>query len=99
MWVLNQADGTVSKIDPRTNEVVATIAVGVPGPGGDIAAGEGAVWVRATKVLLSVIDPKTNEVIKRFGPAQGSGAVRAGDGKVWVSAHDVNKVWRLNPLR
>ena len=97
VWVLNQADGTVSRIDPRTNEVVATIEVGVPGPGGDIAAGEGAVWVRASKVLLSVLDPKNNKVVKRFGPAQGSGAVRAGVGKVWVSAHDVNKVWRLNP--
>jgi virginiamycin B lyase len=97
VWVLNQTDGTVSRIDPLTNEVVATIQVGVPGPGGDIAAGEGAVWVRASKVLLSVIDPNTNNVIKRFGPAQGSGAVRAGDGKVWVSAHDVNKVWCLNP--
>jgi virginiamycin B lyase len=98
VWVLNQGDGTVSKIDPRTNRVVATIDVGVPGPGGDIAAGEGAVWVRATKVLLSVIDPKTNKVIKRFGPAQGSGAVRARDGNVWISAHDVNIVQRLNPL-
>jgi YVTN family beta-propeller protein len=96
-WVLNQTDGTVSRIDPNTNQVAATIEVGVPGPGGDIAAGEGAVWVRATKILLSVIDPKTNKVIKRFGPACGSGAVRAGDGKVWVSAHDVNKVWCLDP--
>ena len=99
VWVLNQGDGTVSRIDPQTNRVVATIDVGVPGAGGDIAAGEGAVWVRATKVLLSVIDPKTNKVIKRFGPAQGSGAVRAKDGNVWISAHDVNKVWRLNPHR
>ncbi len=85
VWVLNQADGTVSRIDPKTNEVVATIDVGAPGPGGDIAAGEGAVWVRATRVLLSVIDPKTNKVVARFGPPRGSGAVRAGDGKVWVS--------------
>jgi virginiamycin B lyase len=97
VWVLNQADGTVSKIDPSTNMVTATIEVRVPGPGGDIAAGEGAVWVRATNVLLSVIDPKTNKVIRRFGPAQGSGAVRAGDGRVWVSAHDVKTVWRLSP--
>jgi virginiamycin B lyase len=97
VWVLNQTDGTVSRIDPLTNEVVATIEVAVPGPGGDIAAGEGAIWVRATKVLLSVIDPKTNKVKTRFGPAHGSGAVRAGAGNVWVSAHDVNKVWRLNP--
>jgi YVTN family beta-propeller protein len=96
VWVLNQTDGSVTRINPKTNKVVAHIEVGVPGTGGDIAAGEGAIWVRATKVLLSVIDPKTNQVVKRFGPAQGSGAVRAGAGSVWVSAHDVNKIWRLD---
>ncbi|MFL5341339.1 MAG: DUF5074 domain-containing protein [Gemmataceae bacterium] len=99
VWVLNQTDGTVSRIDPETNKVAATIDAGVPGFGGDIAAGEGGVWVRGTKVLLHVIDPKTNTVVKRFGPSQGSGAVRAGGGKVWVSAHDVNKVWALDPRR
>jgi YVTN family beta-propeller protein len=97
VWVLNQADGSVSRIDPGTNEVVATIPVGVPGPGGDIDAREGAVWVRASTVLLSVIDPATNHVVHRFGPPQGSGAVRAGGGAVWVSAHDVNRIWRLDP--
>jgi YVTN family beta-propeller protein len=97
VWVLNQRDGTVSRIDPKTNKVVATIEAGVAGMGGDIAAGEGGVWVRGTKVLLVVIDPKTNRVVKRFGPSKGSGAVRAGNGKVWVSAHDVNKVWALKP--
>ena len=39
MWVLNQTDGTVLRINPRTNQVEATIKVGVAGPGGDIAAG------------------------------------------------------------
>jgi YVTN family beta-propeller protein len=97
VWVLNQSDGSVSRIDPTTNEVVATIAVGVPGDGGDIDAGEGAVWVRAGTVLLSVIDPATNQVVRRFGPPQGSGAVRTGAGAVWVSAHDVNRIWRLDP--
>jgi len=99
VWVLNQADGSVSRIDPETNKVVATIEAGVAGFGGDIAAGEGAVWVRGDKVLLVVIDPKTNRVVKRYAPAQGSGAVRAAGGKVWVSAHDVNKLWSLDPPR
>ena len=99
VWVLNQSDGTVSRIDPDTNKVVATIDVGVPGFGGDIAAGEGFVWVRANRYLLSAIDPKTNQVVKRFGPPAGSGAVRAGGGKVWVSAHDVNKLWGIDPSR
>ena len=86
VWVLNQADGSVSRIEPESNKVVATIEAGVKGFGGDIAAGEGFVWVRGDKILLVVIDPKTNKVIKRYGPPQGSGAVRAGRGKVWVSA-------------
>jgi YVTN family beta-propeller protein len=99
VWVLNQADGTVSRIDPETNKVVATVETGVAGFGGDIATGEGGVWVRGDTVLLAVIDPKTNRVAKRFGPSRGSGAVCAGDGKVWVSAHDVNKLWALDPKR
>jgi YVTN family beta-propeller protein len=99
VWVLNQRDGSVSRIDPETNTVAATIEAGVAGLGGDISAGEGGVWVRGNKALLVVIDPKTNRVIKRYGPPQGSGAVRAGGGKVWVSAHDVNKVWALDPRR
>ncbi len=99
VWVLNQTDGSVSRIDPKTNTVVATIEAGVSGFGGDIAAGEGRVWVRGNKVLLVVIEPKTNKVVKRFGPAAGSGAVRAGGGKVWVTAHDVNKLWALDPRR
>jgi YVTN family beta-propeller protein len=99
VWVLNQSDGSVARIDSKTNKVVATIEAGVAGFGGDIAAGEGGVWVRGDKVLLVVIDPKTNKVVKRFGPPSGSGAVRAGDGKVWVTAHDVHKLWALDPRR
>ena len=33
VWVANRADGTVSKIDPRTDSVTATIPVG-RGPAG-----------------------------------------------------------------
>lgn len=95
VWVLNQVDGSVSRIDPDTNRVVETIDVDVPGPGGDIAAGGGFVWVRATKTLLSVIDPATNQVVRRYGPPQGSGAVRVGDGAAWISAHDVATLWKL----
>ena len=54
---------------------------------------------RGGAVLLVAVDPKTNAVGKRYGPPAGSGAVRAGGGKVWVSAHDVNKVWALDPRR
>jgi virginiamycin B lyase len=40
--------------------------------------------------------PKTNKVIKKFGPPAGSGALHAGNDAVWITAHDINKVWRLD---
>lgn len=97
VWTLNQGDGTVSRVDPDTNRLVTTIGAGVPGPGGDIAAGAGRVWVRATRTALSVIDPTTDEVSARYGPPSGSGAVRANERVVWVTAHDIHTVWVLKP--
>jgi hypothetical protein len=97
VWTLNQGDGTVTRIDPLTNAQVATIDVGVPGTGGDIATGAGRVWVRAKEVLLSAIDPATSQVVERFGPAAGSGAVRVAGRHVWVTAHDASAVWVLRP--
>ncbi len=97
VWVFNQTVGSISRIDLITNKVAATILCEVPGTGGDIAAGEGYVWVRAKKELLLAIDPKENKVIEIWGPPSGSGDVRAGHGAVWVTAHDINKIWRLDP--
>jgi len=93
VWTLNQGDGSVSRVDQKTNRVVATVPVGASGGGGDIAAGAGRVWVRATKLLLAAIDPRTNRVIERFGPNAGSGAVRVAGDNVWVTAHDVQTIW------
>jgi heme o synthase len=95
VWTLNQGDGSVTRIDPHSRRVVATIAVGVPGFGGDIATGAGRVWVRATNVLLSAIDPATNTVVARFGPPAGSGGVRVAGDTVWVTAHDIHTVWAM----
>lgn len=95
VWTLNQGDGSVSRIDPVSNLVAATIAAGVQGSGGDIATGAGVVWVRAKRVLLSVVDPRTNRVVERFGPPAGSGAVRVAGNLVWVTAHDIQTVWVL----
>ncbi|HRI79921.1 MAG TPA: YncE family protein [Cyclobacteriaceae bacterium] len=94
IWTLNQEDGTVSKIDPVTH-LSLSIDLGVKGTGGDIATGARFVYVRAKNVLLSVIDPTSNKVISRFGPASGSGAVRVEHGRVWVTAHDINTIWIL----
>jgi virginiamycin B lyase len=98
VWTLNQGTGTVSKIDPRSLKLVATIDVGVPGPGGDIAAGEGAVWVTQKTIPVSRIDPATNKVTAQLtGP--GGDAMRVGDGSVWLSNGREGAVWRFLPAK
>ncbi len=94
VWTLNQADGTVSHLAP-TGKLVATISANLPGGGGDMAVGGGAVWPRGASTLLTRIDPKTNKVVQEYGPPSGSGSVAVGPGGVWISAHDVKTVWRL----
>jgi len=66
---------TVGAIDPKTNKVAATIEVGVPGEGGDIAAGEGSVWVTSFEFPISRIDPASNTVVQQFAGKGGDAAV------------------------
>jgi virginiamycin B lyase len=95
VWVMDQGSGSVTRVDAGGN-VVATIPVSDrPIEGGDIAVGGGSVWVRTKQDLVVRIDPRTNQVNARLGPASGSGSVVADDGTLWVSAHDVESVWRL----
>lgn len=96
VWTLNQGDGTVSRVDAKTRKVLATIECGIPGTGGEIAFGEGAVWVTVFQIPLTQIDPATNTVVKQWvGP--GGDAVRAGHGSVWLSNLRQQSVWRLSP--
>jgi YVTN family beta-propeller protein len=79
IWTLNQGDGTVSRVDVKTRKLITNIEVGVPGGGGEIAFGEGYVWVTVFEIPLSQIDPDTNKVIKQW-VGLGGDAVRVGHG-------------------
>jgi virginiamycin B lyase len=98
IWTLNQTNGDVSKVDPKTNKVVETIEVGVPGPGGEIAFGEGSVWVTAFEFPISRIDPAVGKVVQQFA-GDGGDAIRVGHGSVWLSNLRAGTVWRLDPRR
>ncbi|MBI4907362.1 MAG: hypothetical protein HY820_27300 [Acidobacteria bacterium] len=98
IWTLNQAAGTVTKIDPYSKTAIATIAVGVPGTGGDIAAGEGSVWVTAHSIPVSRIDPNTNSVVQQF-PGPGGDAIRVAHGSVWLANGRWRHTWRFQPAK
>jgi hypothetical protein len=78
--------------------VAATIEVGIPGGGGDIAAGEGSVWATSFGFPISRIDPKTNTVVQQF-TGDGGDALRVGLGSVWLSNLRAGTVWRIDPKK
>lgn len=84
VWVPNTADGTISKIDQRTNRVVATIKVGDPGP--LVAAGCGAPNVHAFPV-------GTFEVRRCDLPS----ALTYLDGSLWAARNGPGEVIRIDP--
>jgi virginiamycin B lyase len=94
VWVLNQGDGTVSRIDTASSRVVATIDAGVPGQGGDIAVGEGFVWVTMVDIPLTQIDPANNRVVAQY-VGKGGDALRIGHGAAWMCSFVLQQVWHV----
>ncbi len=108
LWVINHADRTVSRIDPRTNQVV-----GKPIPAGvspeAIAYGEGALWVAtmaegdlgaASQIdAVSRIDPETGEVLATIKVSRGPIDLAVGGGLIWVVNFGLNAdtVSRIDP--
>ena len=84
VWVANSLDGTVSRIDPATNRVTATIPVG-EGPDG-IAVGSGAVWVSGEfSEAIARIDPAENRVVERIPIANRPKGLALLEDQVWFA--------------
>lgn len=96
LWVLSQSDGSVSRIDLRTNKVLAVIAVHVPGAGGEICYGGGFIWVTMSGTPVTRIDPLRNKVIDQYVNYPKADAIRYGFGSVWVSDHGKGDLWRID---
>jgi peptide/nickel transport system substrate-binding protein len=84
VWVANSLDGTVSRIDPRTNTVMATIRVG-EGPDG-IAVGHGVVWVSGEfSEAIVRIDPASNRVVERIPVANRPKGLAIAQNQIWFA--------------
>jgi hypothetical protein len=110
LWVsISSTDGSETpsfvRIDPRTNDIIARIAVdAVPGwdaGGSGMAMGGGAVWVTGavptpgqppgSGAILQRVDPSVNEAVATIPLGGESGAdVAVDDTGVWVSMFDTD---------
>jgi DNA-binding beta-propeller fold protein YncE len=98
VWVANSLDGTVSKIDPRTNggQVVDKITVGNGLTG--VAYGLGRVWVaNSVDRTVEPIDPRTDSAGAPIPIDTGADAIAVGDGAVWVTGRSAGVLARLDP--
>ncbi|HEX5167461.1 MAG TPA: hypothetical protein VFV93_18775, partial [Thermomicrobiales bacterium] len=100
LWVTNASDGTVSRIDLATNEVVATIEVAPPGDQSvdAIAVGGGAVWVTTQgSIQLARIDPATNQVVTTISLNTAVHELVFGGGALWGRGSFSNTIVRVDP--
>jgi streptogramin lyase len=95
VWVVGDAaDQRLWRIDPRSDRVVSTIALGFPPA--SVAAGDGAVWV--TDQLgdrLVEVDPTTDRMVRSIPVGRGAAGVALGGSGVWVAGaidHTVTRV-------
>src|SRR5262249_55958365 len=96
IWVLNQGDGTIARVDAATGKRTALIAAGIPGEGGEVAFGGGAVWASVFDFPVTRVDPATNAVTGQWvGP--GGDSIRYAHGSLWLTSLLTGKVWRLPP--
>lgn len=97
IWVASDnMAGAVSRIDPATNAVIATIKVD-PGTW-YLAFGHGYLWAVSSEARsIQRIDPATNAVTKRTALGKQPGFLAAGEGAVWVQEQGDGTVARIDP--
>jgi YVTN family beta-propeller protein len=94
VWIASN-DGTVVRIDPGTDRVVAKIKLGSDAE--DVAFGAGSVWVAdSLDSVVYRVDPRTNRIVGSV-KLGGADLLVVGAGAVWVVDHSTGTVSRIDP--
>jgi YVTN family beta-propeller protein len=98
VWVANKLDNSVSRIDPQTNRVVATIPVadGVA----DLAVGRDGIWTggdRRGVARVVRVDPGTNRVVATVPVGAQPSGLAVTDDAVWVASVVDGTITRIDP--
>ena len=96
IWMITDTAGTLARIDPDTNAIVAEITV--PAGSSAMAFGENSVWITSeSKDILTRINGSTNVVTEHIKIGRGPSAVAVGDGAVWTLNAGDGSVSRVDP--
>jgi virginiamycin B lyase len=100
IWTIDLAlgDGSsavVERIDPTTNQIVATISVPDVVPF-DFAADDHGVWLYGPDIGLYRIDPQTNHVMGTMA-MKGAAGIALGAGSLWLANGSDGTLLRIKP--
>jgi virginiamycin B lyase len=94
IWTLNQGDGTLSRVNIGTRKLEATVALGTPGLGGDIAYGSNSLWTTVFDLPLTQIDPRSNAVLHQW-VGSGGDSLRVGFDSIWLTDYHKGLLLRI----
>lgn len=96
VWVVGGS--TLTRIDPLTGDVDATVDVGPEAA--DVVVDGSGVWV-ANRVGNSVsrIDPQTNRVVATIDVGNDAVGIASDGSSIWVAVRDDGEVVRIDPAR
>lgn len=90
----NNLDGTLLRVDPVKNRVVATIRTG--GAPANLAFAFGSVWVGSTSgTKVFRIDPRTSRVTPVESGGDSPSSIEAAAGSLWIANRTSNTVMHL----
>lgn len=96
LWVPSDGMGLISRVDPKTLKITATITVDPDT--WYLAFGYGSLWAASsTHNSLQRIDPATNTVVYKITTGNEPGFLAAGEGGVWVQEQGDGTVARVDP--
>jgi YVTN family beta-propeller protein len=96
MWISNFGSNTLSRIDPATNKVIATIKIGASPCG--LAVGHGSVWINAYGTnSVERVDAATNTLVAHIPTGNATYDVLDAAGSAWTTNNLDNTVSRIDP--
>jgi YVTN family beta-propeller protein len=86
----------VTRLDPGSGRILASVAVGV-NPVWPAVASDGTILVPNNgDQTVSRIDPETNAVVETFATGPGPAVIRPAFGDLWLTHLRGSEVWRIH---
>jgi serine/threonine-protein kinase len=97
VWVANEGDNTLSRLEPATGQVGPTLAL--PERPLALAYADGFLWVALASDEVVKVDPDGGEITTRLATGRKPAALLFAGGRLWVANEGSNTVVAIDVAR